>query len=88
MALLPPGIDMEPDAEGFFPDTSILRDATKLALPELRKACGNCPACIMAALRQKGIPVYMAEDYNWTDEMKAVWTIVNEEKRDWNPQYV
>jgi hypothetical protein len=47
-------------------------------LPALREACNNCPACILAAIRQAKIPVPCATDFSFTDEMKAVWQIVNE----------
>lgn len=47
-------------------------------LTELRQATGNCPACIMAALRQKGIPVPVATDFDFTTEMKAIWDDIND----------
>lgn len=49
------------------------------ALPLLRAKSHNCPACILAALRQKKIPVPMVTEFNYTDECKAVWAVVNEE---------
>ena len=55
-----------------------LTTATNAALPKLRETCGNCPACIMAALRQAGIPVPMAAEYNWTDEMESIWADIND----------
>ena len=48
------------------------------ALPKLREAAGNCPACILAALRQRGIPVPIVNGFNFSDECKAVWAHVNE----------
>ena len=48
------------------------------ALPKLRDACGNCPACILAALRQKGIPVPLATGFNFTQEMQSLWADINE----------
>lgn len=47
------------------------------ALVRLREVCSDCPACIMAALRQSKIPVPIATDFNWTTEMKAVWDTIN-----------
>jgi hypothetical protein len=55
-----------------------LTEKVNEALPALREVCGNCPACIMAALRQKGIPVPVATDFKFSDEMKAIWTAINE----------
>lgn len=48
------------------------------ALPRLREATNNCPACIMAAIRQAGIPVPMVNEFDWTKEMKDVWAEVND----------
>jgi len=47
-------------------------------LSELREITGNCPACILAALRQKGIPVYIAQNFNFTKECeKKIWDYIN-----------
>ena len=51
--------------------------AVNVALPELRKLTSNCPACIMSALRQKGIPVPMATDFDFSSEMKSIWAEIN-----------
>jgi hypothetical protein len=79
MALLPdPKAFINPNlTEDAWIQDGLLRDAVNAALPELRKACENCPACIMAALRQKGIPVPLATDFNFTDEMKDIWSEIN-----------
>jgi hypothetical protein len=47
------------------------------AMPSLREATGNCPACIMAALRQAGIPVGAVESFDFTEECKAWWAVFN-----------
>ena len=47
------------------------------ALPALREACGNCPACILAAVRQSGASLL---SFDFTTEMKAVWDEINEAK--------
>lgn len=39
----------------------------------LRALAKSCPACMMAALRQCGIPVPMLEDFNFSSHMKAIW---------------
>ncbi len=52
-------------------------DSVNAAIPALRKAAGNCPACMMAALRQAKIPVPIARDFNFTEEMKSIWSDIN-----------
>lgn len=42
-----------------------------------RKLTGNCPACLMAAMRQAKIPVPMFTDFDYTKECKAVWDKIN-----------
>ncbi len=49
----------------------LVDDAFNTAFVELRKRVENCPACIMAALRQRGIPVSAIEDFRFSDECKA-----------------
>jgi len=47
------------------------------AMPALRELTENCPACIMAALRQAKIPVPMVESFNFTEEMKSICKDIN-----------
>lgn len=68
------------DEAGFVYYSSTLQTAIDEALPKLRTFVENCPACIMSALRQKGIPVPMATDFNFTKEGEAIWTEFNAEK--------
>jgi hypothetical protein len=56
-----------------------LTAAVNAVLPKLREKSGDCPACIMAALRQRGIPVPMATDFNFTEQMKEIWAMRNAE---------
>lgn len=49
------------------------------AMPKLRELAGNCPACIMSALRQKGIPVPMAQSFDFKVECQKIWDEVNSE---------
>ena len=58
-----------------------LTETVNSALPLLREVSGDCPACIMAALRQKGIPVLMATDFSFTKEMKEIWDNINDKNR-------
>lgn len=88
LALLPAHselFEVEGDyANGYFPPSAT--PVVNAALPALREACGNCPACILAALRQAKIPVPVATDFDFTAEMKKCWDSVNEamqEKAGW-----
>jgi len=47
------------------------------ALPKLREAANNCPACIMAAIRQSGFPVHVMSDFNFTEECRSAWADFN-----------
>ncbi|MBU2061728.1 MAG: hypothetical protein KKH44_07775 [Bacteroidetes bacterium] len=46
-------------------------------LTDLRDATDNCPACIMAALRQKGIPIPIIPNFIYSKEVKEFWAEVN-----------
>lgn len=59
-----------------------LTEAANAALPSLRNACDNCPACTFAAIRQAGIPVLLVTDFHWTNEMDAVWAEVNKQNAE------
>ena len=78
VALLP-NVDefREPVDEPRFLDDGIVDVANK-ALPALREATNNCPACIMAAIRQAKIPVPMVTGFNFSEEMKSIWADVNQ----------
>jgi len=57
-----------------------LSDALTACFPEFRKAAGDCPACMMAALRQAKIPVPMAEGFDFKAEMKSIFDGMNEDR--------
>jgi hypothetical protein len=57
-----------------------LESAIDECLPKLRELADSCPACILAALRQKKIPIYMAKNFDYSKEMKEVFAMVNEER--------
>ena len=62
----------------FMPYHSGLAEDVDKLLPQLRKLTNNCPACIMAALRQKGIPIPLVRNFNFANECKDIWTDINE----------
>jgi len=47
------------------------------SMAELRGLSNNCPACIMATIRQKGFPVPAIESFNFTKECEKLWTDYN-----------
>jgi len=72
----------EDEHSEFFYFSNKLTIAVNAALPKLREISGNCPACIMAALRQKGIPVPMATDFDFTLEMEEIWSEINNNRNN------
>ncbi len=58
-----------------------LEKAVEDVMPKLRDFVGNCPACIMAALIQKGIPVPMVTSFNFKERCQEVWADFNENQR-------
>lgn len=68
-------------------DDQALRDATHAVLPKLRELTDNCPACILAALRQKGIPVPVVTDFNFTEDMKAAQESMQAHRAEQEPHY-
>ena len=60
--------------------TELLTNEANAVLPQVRDAANNCPACILASIRQAGIPVPMVTGFDWTNEMKAVWDEFNAAK--------
>jgi hypothetical protein len=63
-----------------------LTEAIKEVMPKLRELADECPACIFAALRQKGIYLSMV-DFDYAEEMKNVFSMVNEERSQCSGHY-
>ena len=65
MAILPKAEWVQGDLSGLVgcEYLGIEQDTLDAAMTKLHDAADGCPACMMAALRQKGIPVPMAMDY-------------------------
>jgi hypothetical protein len=61
---------------------SALTAALVAILPSFRLAAGGCPACMLAALRLRKIPVPMMEGFSFTEEMKEIWTGINDSRAD------
>lgn len=48
-----------------------MREVAKVA-PKLREATDGCPACMLAAIRQAGVPVPLVEGFDFKKEMAEV----------------
>jgi len=55
-----------------------LLDALTAIFPAFRIAAGNCPACMMAALRLAKIPVPMAGLFDFKAEMISIFSDMND----------
>ena len=73
--LLPGEPDQTIDA-----DWTPIKEATEAAIPKLREAAGNCPACIFAALRQAGMRILWYSNFDFKSECKELWANVNDEQ--------
>jgi len=81
LSVLPNGTEyITEDAFGF--SYNGLQEIIDDHMPKLRELTENCPACIMAALRQSGIPVPMVESFDFTKEMDSIWADINANDRD------
>jgi hypothetical protein len=67
------------------PDDEALNSAVGAALPKLRELIDNCPTCILAALRQKGIPVPAIDGFNYSEELKEFWAGYNDSRPESYP---
>lgn len=54
-------------------DFGVIEPITKEEMDKIRDAAGNCPACIMAVLRQNHVPVPCAHDFDFKKEMESIW---------------
>lgn len=59
-------------------DDAVIRERVAAALPALRELTHHCPVCIMAAFRQRGIPLPLVDGFNFTEEMKEMFSAINE----------
>lgn len=71
-AMLPkPGPYLQVDENGYESYDAVLTSAVHDALPALREATDNCPVCILAAIRQQGIPLPMVDEFDYSKEFDA-----------------
>lgn len=57
-----------------------------VAIDDVRRKAARCPACILASIRQAGLPVSMVEGFDFRKEMGGIWAEVNE-VREQNTYY-
>lgn len=69
------------------PDDDGLREAVHAVLPALRKAAEDCPTCILAALRQRGIPVPVVTEFDYSKELASAWSEVNSNEAERESHY-
>lgn len=65
---------------GTMDEVNTLREAVDASIPVLREAAHNCPACIMAALRQASIPVPMVDEFDFKREMDSIFASINSDR--------
>jgi len=82
MAVLPPTPTRADDEYGYSMIVGLTEEQVNATIPALRAVCGACPACMMAALRQRGIPVPMATVYSFKADMASLWSDIYESRRD------
>ena len=68
-------------------DDEAMRTAVHAVLPKLRELTEDCPACILAALRQKGIPVPVITDFDWAKEFAAAQSRMNDHRVEQEGRY-
>jgi len=62
-------------------------DLINAMIPKLRDATENCPMCMLAALRQSGIPVPAATAFNYKNELQGIWNEINDERAERDRNY-
>lgn len=60
------------------PELNILKSDPEQVLAKLRAICHNCPACILAVIRQSKSTV-LAYEFRFKEEAKARWERINED---------
>jgi hypothetical protein len=75
--LLPAPKDFKGEDEAPWTDTNPLVKAVNASMKSLRDATSDCPACILSALRQRGISVPMASSFKFKEECDEIWAEQN-----------
>jgi hypothetical protein len=64
-------------------DDEALRLVLGDAMKALRELTNGCPVCILAALRQKKIPVPVVEDFDFKSELSDMWADINQNEAEY-----
>lgn len=75
-------LDRPSDGDDYNEIEDAFRAECNAALPAVRAAVENCPACIMAIIRQRGIPVPVVTDFNYKAEHTSYWDDKNAEQHE------
>jgi len=60
-----------------------LEEAIEKVIPDLGRLTGDCPTCILAALRQKKIPILPIKCFDYPKECAAFFKDMNEERNNY-----
>lgn len=63
-------------------DDEKIKPLIAAVLPAMRELCQDCPVCLLAAFRQKKIPVPLVDGFNYKEEMKSMFGDINDAKRE------
>jgi len=63
-------------------DDAKIKPVIEAAMPALRELTESCPVCIMAAFRQRKIPLPLVESFDFKREKQELWNGINEEKQE------
>ena len=55
---------------------------TDAVMPKLKDLVSDCPMCVMAALRQKGIPVNKVKSFDYKKEITGIWKMIKDEEEN------
>ncbi|MES2973414.1 MAG: hypothetical protein V4757_07385 [Pseudomonadota bacterium] len=64
-------------------DDAAITPVVEAAMPALRELVEDCPICILAALRQKKIPVPIVDSFDFKKELANVWDGIRQEEREY-----
>lgn len=55
-------------------------DAVNAAMPKVRELADDCPACILSAIRQAGVPAFLPEGFDFKSEMRGIFDNIEPEQ--------
>lgn len=78
LKLLPNPDDYKTESEYGGWEFGNLNKVIEEVMPKLRDITEDCPICIFAVLRQKGISPYEVESFKYKEELSSLWSDINE----------